>query len=308
MANILWIPHKGTNRPIEGKRWKAGVKWCADFMLENIQKNINNKYKVIVGYDFNKIETKEIDAVWLENIATTAFNNRIIFKTSKISDYIKKKPRPIYLGGVQGFIGFERCKKYLKYFDAIHVGSNELLNAVLPYNKRAYLCEPGIDTSIFKPMEGEKEFCLGWAGDSEKEVKNTELLPSLGFPVKMATKANYIPNEEMPKFYASISVYVNISSSEGFCRPLVEAASCGKPVISTNVGIASKLLESEWVIEGDPRNEKTQKTFKDKIIVLNNDPELRRRIGERNRISALRWSWSNTIKQVETIFEEFNLK
>lgn len=45
-----------------------------------------------------------------------------------------------------------------------------------------------------------------------------------------------LPNSELYKFYQTHSVYLNTTSFESFGMALLEAASCGIPIVSTNVG------------------------------------------------------------------------
>lgn len=48
--------------------------------------------------------------------------------------------------------------------------------------------------------------------------------------------AGYVPDEELPYYYAACDVYVTCSLSEGFNLPLVEAQKCGKPVVAFDIG------------------------------------------------------------------------
>jgi len=293
---IIFIPYQG----------KRDVLWGADFMMHNIMKYIDKEYKIIPSWDFHKGNFSDADIVHLHNMAYTAVDKSWIFGyNSKIKEFIKKTDRPRFIGGIRGYMGLERGKKFIKYFDAIHVGSSHLKEEVEKYHNKIFVCNAGIDADLFKPMNiKQKEFSICWAGDPKKTTKNFNLLTKLGFPLKTATKQNYITHEEMPLFYNSASIYVNLSSQEGFCRPIVEAAACGLPVISTNTGIARELLQSEWIINGDPKNTKILKEFRKKILILKNDNFLREKVGNINRISSLKWSWPKIVKQFEIMFEQ----
>ena len=48
--------------------------------------------------------------------------------------------------------------------------------------------------------------------------------------------AGYVPDEEMPAYYAACSVYATATLWEGFNLPLAEAQACGKPVVAFNIG------------------------------------------------------------------------
>jgi glycosyltransferase involved in cell wall biosynthesis len=57
--------------------------------------------------------------------------------------------------------------------------------------------------------------------------------------------AGYVPDEEMPAYYAACSIYATATLWEGFDLPLAEAQACGKPVAAFNIG-----PHPEVVLEG----------------------------------------------------------
>jgi len=54
-----------------------------------------------------------------------------------------------------------------------------------------------------------------------------------------------IHEKDMPKVYGSSDAFVLISRGEGFCLPMVEAASCGLPVIASNVTAQRDFLKED---------------------------------------------------------------
>ncbi|MCX6006506.1 MAG: glycosyltransferase family 4 protein [Chloroflexi bacterium] len=57
--------------------------------------------------------------------------------------------------------------------------------------------------------------------------------------------AGYVPDEDVPAYYAACSVYATATLWEGFDLPLAEAQACGKPVVAFNLG-----PHPEVVLEG----------------------------------------------------------
>jgi len=57
--------------------------------------------------------------------------------------------------------------------------------------------------------------------------------------------AGYVPDDEIPAYYAACSVYATATLWEGFDLPLAEAQACGRPVVAFNLG-----PHPEVVIEG----------------------------------------------------------
>jgi len=60
-----------------------------------------------------------------------------------------------------------------------------------------------------------------------------------------AKEDSFITNEnEMRKFYNSLDLYICASRTEGTPRPVIEAAACGVPSITTDVGIVPELIDN----------------------------------------------------------------
>ena len=290
---IIFYPHKGANRGKEGTRWKSGIKWGSDFMLDNISKNID-RHEVIPCYDLNWSKVKDADVVWFHNIATTGYYNVPLLKISPIPRWVRKKDRPIIIGGVRGLVGFERSKNILKYFDAVHTGSKELMELVKPFNENVYIFYPGVDTEIFKPKDKLlKRFTLGWVGYKNKNMKNYKIIEKLGYPYKIASKENYIPHNLMPLFYNGLSVYTHFSSHEGGNRTVLEACSCGIPVVSTDTGAVTQYLDDEWIVPYRDEETYLVNEFKIRLKRLEDDPELVHRVGLDNRQRVIKFDWKN---------------
>jgi glycosyltransferase involved in cell wall biosynthesis len=94
-----------------------------------------------------------------------------------------------------------------------------------------------------------------------------------------------IPFERMPDIYNSHDLYIHIAHNEGTPNPVFEAASCGLPIISNDVGCVSQLLEQDYV-EGNVDE------FIRKILILYHDRGLGKEVGAWNRKKiVLDWSW-----------------
>jgi len=62
----------------------------------------------------------------------------------------------------------------------------------------------------------------------------------------------FIPDKELPKYYAACDVYATCSLWEGFDMPITEAEACGKPSVAFDVGAHKEVLKKgELVPKGD---------------------------------------------------------
>lgn len=298
VVNVTFIPHKGKHN-----LWINGKEWGADLMLKNIMKEIGPEFKITPKYGFYDADFKGADIVHLHNLAHTALKRRRFFGwSSKMKELVNRQDRPLYIGGIRGFNGFKGAKRFIKYFDAIHVSNKSLLENVARYNPNVFLLYPGVDLTEFRPIPELRphHFTIGWAGDSKKPMKNFHLLPKLGYSYKVATKFNYVPNREMPFFYNSLSSYVYFSDHEGCNRTIIEAAACGLPIVSTDAGAVREILDPEWIVEGNP--ESSVKKFSEKLQTLKEDHELRLKVGNRNREQIQRWGWGRIATELMDIW------
>ncbi len=311
--NILFIPSKHPPK----------ILWGADFFLKEAQKR--SRHTIFSHYGFNNLNPDCSESPWelsdvihLHNLSTTALDKRRlggIFPRwkSKIIEYSKLSNRPKIIGGIRGFVGLKKALPFCKYFDAIHVGCSELKKLVEKENPNVYINHPGVDNWLFDYVELRAMrillgFTVLWAGDVNKKIKNAHLLKMLPFKIKTATKEDYIHHDKMPVFYNSGDVLISLSEREGFCRPVLEAASCSLPVVSTNTGIAPYLLDQEWIVDEDPRTSRGFNEFVDKINILKDDPGLREVVGEKNREAAQKYSWQESIQNLDRIWEGLHLE
>ncbi|MBM4370245.1 MAG: glycosyltransferase family 4 protein [Deltaproteobacteria bacterium] len=127
-----------------------------------------------------------------------------------------------------------------------------------------FILEDGVDTVLFPPQAFPTKFIVGWTGNSAAVIpgapergKGLALIKEACKQAKVelayldAAEGADWPHERMHEFYREISVYVCMSEEEGTPNPVLEAMSCGKPVVSTPVGLVPKLIQSGangWII------------------------------------------------------------
>lgn len=81
-----------------------------------------------------------------------------------------------------------------------------------------------------------------------------------------------LPHEVLPDYLNASDVFVLPTLNEGCCNAIVEALSCGLPVISSNLPFNDDLLDRTNSIRIDPMN---VEEIKEAILCLKNDKELR---------------------------------
>jgi len=110
----------------------------------------------------------------------------------------------------------------------------------------------GVNHKIFKKITNpnDHKHVFGWVGNKDRSVKRygkiRKAFDDLGSKYKLKTvdnTSNY-SREKMADFYNSIGTLVCYSKSEGTPNPVLEAAMCGRSIISSNVGNVPELMSN----------------------------------------------------------------
>lgn len=309
---IGYMPHKENDQ--------AGAIWAENTMMIKLMKYVT-KVEIVPAYDWSYF-SPTLDVFVLHNLAHTALYRKPWLLGSAYVERLLGKPIPVFydsdieflsnlpgrpkiIGGIRGNQGFHKAKRFLKYFDAIHVNNRDLLSKVKEHGAReAYLIPPGVDLDQFVPDYDQRphSFCIGWTGDKNKPMKNAWIIAELGYDWLCATKEDFIPHAEIHHFYNKMSVFVHPSSHEGFGRGIIEAMACGLPVVSSVAG-ASFLLDQKWVIPGDPTKPAWIIKARKKIDLLKRFKALRYEVGQENRERVRVCGWDKIAKLFEMMCE-----
>lgn len=310
--NVHYLPDKG----------KKDQEWAEDIMLKALIKQ-SDLVDITPSYNLNESFEAQPDVIFIHNLAHTALKRNPNLKGASRIERLLKKPIPFFhnsnikeltekprkcliIGGIRGNQGLRKAWKYIQYFDAIHT-SNEYLKYECERAgaKTAFVLPPGIDYERFKPRPTYRPetFTVGWAGDSTKPMKNFNLLPYFGYPYYLATKEHYYPPDQMHLFYPQVSAYVYMSSHEGCNRTILEACSCGLPVVTSDAGTVREFIGDEWIIKGDPRKTQFLVEAKKRLKTLETDYGLCLKVGMENRKNVERFSWPNIAYRFELIIK-----
>ncbi len=217
------------------------------------------------------------------------------------------------------------CKEYLVCSQKLYDIYNNIENCPKPWAE----IRDTIDTELFVPSNlnrFEKEniinrpLIIGWVGNSkwnkksENDIDYKGLKTILEVAIEELKKEGYevIPYyadvndryrnaQEMQEYYSKIDIYVCVSLIEGTPRPLLEAMSCGVPIITTDVGIAQEVLgkkQKDFILE-----ERNVKALKEKIKYLYHHRELLQELSQENIVEGKKNSSKSTIDLYIKLFE-----
>lgn len=110
----------------------------------------------------------------------------------------------------------------------------------------------------------------------------------------------YIPEEELPLWYAAATIFVFPSIYEGFGMPPLEAMACGTPVITSNTSSLPEVVGDAGLMV-DPA---APTALADAMMQLLTDADLHAALRQRGLERARRFSWTETAAKTLAVYRE----
>jgi UDP-glucose:(heptosyl)LPS alpha-1,3-glucosyltransferase len=110
-------------------------------------------------------------------------------------------------------------------------------------------------------------------------------------------RVNFLsPSPDVLQFYAAADAYVGPSLQDSFGMPVLEAMSCGLPVVCSSRAGVSEIVTSgaDGITLRDPQNGEEIAASLHSLLA---DPELGRRLGEQARLTAQKHSWNRNAQR-----------
>jgi glycosyltransferase involved in cell wall biosynthesis len=192
--------------------------------------------------------------------------------------------------------------EFLQWYCGVNAVSRRLYDLFRQAGLTSVVYTPnGADIELFKPEAAinlDGPLRVGFSGNKTHDWRKgiTDFIePACDIPgvesrLAMLRSGQYVPLEEMPRFYNEIDVYLCASSSEGFSLSVLEASACGRPVISTRVGGCEDLIidgVNGFLVDRDVQ------AIREKIEFFLANRDAAREMGAQNRrIVEELWSWA----------------
>lgn len=150
---------------------------------------------------------------------------------------------------------YEKSDMLNSYFRSLLCSNDKLFKRFEFKHRDVYLAEGGVDTDFYsykKRKAPKNKVRVGWAGSTgvfDRNFRGLDIIQSacnlLDFEFVPALKEirQRTPDEMVKYYHNEIDIYVEMSKSAGRQNGLVEAGSCGVPIISNVCGIAQQLIE-----------------------------------------------------------------
>jgi glycosyltransferase involved in cell wall biosynthesis len=192
------------------------------------------------------------------------------------------------------------------------------------HGKDSNLCLNGVDRATFyprgqrEPHELKRIMCIGrpykWKGMQDLisaigiarqthpkleliiVSQNNLAMPRLDFSVKIVRAPR---DDDLAREYSISDAFVNPSWYEGFSLPVLEAMSCGVPVVTTNVGPGDFASNEQNALVVRPRKPDELAHAINRVLT---DESLSSRLAAEGIRTAERFTWEKTTAKVDESF------
>ncbi len=135
---------------------------------------------------------------------------------------------------------------------------------------------------------------LGWKSESLQQLIAAS-------PFKKDIKLlGYVDRGVLPTIYTGASAFIYPSHFEGFGLPVLEAMSCGTPVVVSNVSSLPEIIGTAG-LTFSPNN---QDQLVKRIYQIMEDESLQQTLSKKSLQQAAKFSWHKTAKETLDIFEQ----
>lgn len=204
-------------------------------------------------------------------------------------------------------------------------------------SRKIVIIPNGVDINKFKPLNCELKYELFWGGRFVPEkgliylIKSLSILKTNGVDIKLVMagdgpllsemikivkkleiKDNVIflgrlSQEKLPLIYNSAMLYVLPSLHEGMPFSLLEAMSCGKPIIGTKIsGIREVVIPNQNGFLVEPKDSKGLANAIQKLLENKN---LQKVFSENSRkLIVNKYDWSRIVIIIEKLYQEISNK
>ena len=108
----------------------------------------------------------------------------------------------------------------------------------------------------------------------------------------------YVDDEDLPALYSGSRMLLMPSLYEGFGLPILEAMTCGVPVITSNVSSLPEVAGSA-AIQVDPTD---KAALRDAIIAVDTEPNLREQLVAKGYRQAERFTWRQSAAELLSVY------
>jgi glycosyltransferase involved in cell wall biosynthesis len=209
-----------------------------------------------------------------------------LFKTT-----VKVIPNGISLDGFNA-ISKDKARSSLKIPDGVKVIL--FVGRFHPIKGLKYLVEAA---SIIKKQGHDFRLILVGDGEERKIIEDRAEMLGLKDNIMITGK---VPFEKVQEYMVASDVFVLPSISEGFPNVILEAMAARLPIIATNIGGLSEIMQDG--VNGYLVEPKNSGQIADKISYLIQNESVMLKMSENNKLRSREYSWDGVAKSLEDVY------
>lgn len=201
----------------------------------------------------------------------------------------------------------------MKLAGTVHANSILLYNELKKWGlKNIFYVPNGVDEELFKPINPiplkRDNIIVGHIGKhSPRKGQDKFIKPAIKKAkaqsfFHMNKYTNKIPHNKMVNLYQNMDVFIVASEEDGTPNPALEAAACGRPIISNRIGNMPEFIENGY---NGFLVEKKVDAYVEKINYLRNNRDKLIEMGQNARKTVEEdWTWKIQAERYRVMFRD----
>lgn len=196
---------------------------------------------------------------------------------------------------------------------AVHANSIMLYEELKTIHDNVFYVPNGVDEKLFRVKKQiskyGKSLVVGHVGKNcPVKGQQAYIIPAIkeaGAKSHLHLKdyRDMIPYEDMWKTYQDMDCFIVASIEDGTPNPALEAAACGRPIISNRIGNMPEFIKDGW--NGFLIDERNVEQYTKKIRYFKNNRKELIRMGENARMTVeLAWTWKQQAENYRHMFKK----
>lgn len=280
--------------------------WAWWIKSEYIKKYLSDEFQIDIDYVIGDNGDRRFYL-----IDQNSYDLYFIYGFSYI-DFLNKVPKKKKICGITAHRKRNVILPKMKMAGNHHANSIMLLKELQDMGfKRAYYVPNGVDEELFKPIKPirkEGELIVGHVGkECPAKGQREFILPAIQATgcksaTNLRTYMDKLPHSEMPKIYNEMDVFMVASTEDGTPNPALEAAACGRPIISNKIGNMPEFIKDGYNGFIVPRK---IGAYIEKILYFkNNRDELIRMGNNARKTIEENWTWKIQAENYRKMFRD----
>lgn len=275
------------------EKYKSGIRGKLNFAKQ--KHNLKNFDGIITISETSKKDISKYLDIPESKIHVTYLAPRNMFMSLDKTHPILKETRSKY----------ELPEKFVLYVGDINYNKNipTLINACSMAKVRLVMVGKhakevdDVLISQLTTLKGPRDYFRYLFGLSHPELAHYKNLAKM-FEKNQVIRLGFVPDQDLVALYNLATIYCQPSYYEGFGLGVLEAMSCGCPVVSSKTSALTEVCGNAAIFA----NPRSKVEFSKKISKVINSPDLAKTLKQKGLIKAKEYSWKKTAGETIRVY------